>query len=164
MSAYRPGEFEEVDLRKGTTDEREVFAAHPDKHRLRVFDFVKKVFRNYTENHDVDAIPQPSDTWDISKSTGNLEVPFAIRSVPDCVVFCRELELMLEVRKVILEHDSGTWVLKVNYHDLQRASGRGLQMQSCFGTRNRIIETARNGLVLMGLLFLLLLLFNWLFW
>lgn len=160
-SVYRVGEFEEVGPKPADT--REAFAEHPDKTKLQVYDFVKRQFRNYGENHDIDIVPQPSDTWEVAKATKNLEIPFAIKNIPDCALFVREMEAMLDVRKPMLEFDNGDFVLKANYRELQRAAGKGLKLPGCWGRRQRIVEVGRMILMAIGLLFLLAHLIVWFF-
>lgn len=152
-SVYHGAEYEEV-LPKPA--EREAFAVHPDKTKLQVYEFVKRQFRNYGENHDIDIVPQPSDTWEVSKQTKNLEIPFAIKNISDCVLFVKELEAMLDVQKPILEFDKGDFVLKANYRDLQRASGRRVILSGYWGIRNRVVALTKMILMLLGLLFLLI--------
>lgn len=158
-SLYRPGEFEEIGPKPA--DPRETFAEHPDKTKLQVYEFVKRQFRNYGENHDVDIVPQPSDTWEVAKSTKNLEIPFAVKNISDCVLFVREMEEMLDVRKPMLEFDNGDFVLKANYRELQRAAGKGLKLPGCWGQRRRAVEVARMILMGIGLLFVLVNLVAW---
>jgi hypothetical protein len=159
-SAFRAGEFEEIGPKPADT--RETFSDHPDKTKLQVYEFVKRQFRNYGENHDVDIVPQPSDTWEVAKSTKNLEIPFAVKNIPDCVLFVREMEAMLDVRKPTLEFDDGDFVLKANYRELQRASGRGIKLPGCCG-RHRVVEMGRTALMGIGLFFILAHLILWLF-
>lgn len=154
-SVYRGNEYEGV-LEKPVDEREKLLAVHPDKTKLQVYEFVKRQFRNYGENHDIDIVPQPSDTWEVSKQSKNLEIPFAIKNISDCVLFVRELEAMLDVHKPILEFDNGDFVLKANYQELQRASGRKVIMSGYWGIRNRLVEVTKRILMLLGLVFLLM--------
>lgn len=151
-SQYRGGDFEEVSLQ----NDREHIAPPADKRFIRVCDFVKRQFKNYGESHDMDIVAKE---WDVSKATDNLEIAFQIKNIPDCTVFCKEMEALLESRKPILEIDNGEYVLKISYTDLQRASGRAVRLWTCFGMKNRIVRFTRNFLVGAGLAF-----FLWMIW
>lgn len=133
-------------------DDRESFDAHLNKDRVRVYEFVERQFNSYYENRNTRIITI-SNNWDLAKETGNLEIPFRIKGIPDCTVFCREMEALLEVRKPILEfNDEEGFVLKINYTDLKQASRRLIRLWSCFRYRNQTIQTIRDGFVIFGIM------------
>lgn len=139
--------------RDGTTaplDDRSTFNETIDPKRASVFKFVKQQLKVYSDNHDMEITAAPSDSWDIVKSTNKLEIPFSIENIPDCAVFCKEMELLFESSRVILEYDTKEFVIKVAYADLLRASGRSLTL-NWFGMKHRLILIVRKALIFVGL-------------
>jgi hypothetical protein len=132
-------------------DDREAFDTHLNKDKVRIYEFVERQLLAYYENRSTRIVTLPK-SWDLSKETGNLEIPFRIKGIPDCTVFCREIETLLETRKPILEYNEEEgFILKLNYQDLKQASRRMIRIWSCFGHRNQVVQTIRDGFVVFGI-------------
>lgn len=146
-SLYRDGATAPV-------DDRATFNETIDPKRASIYKFVKQQLKVYSDSHDMEITPAQSDTWELVKSTNKLEVPFSIENIADCAVFCKEMELLLECTRVILEYDAKEFVLKIPYNDLLRSSGR-LTMLNWFGVKRRVELVVRKLLIFLGLCTLL---------
>jgi len=151
-------------LHRDETYERESgrtnFSESLDPKRALVHKFVKQQLKIYSDSHDMELIAAASDSWEIAKTTNKLEIPFSIDNIADCAVFCKEMEVLLECSRVILEFDKKEHilVLKIPYNDLLRSIER-LNALRWINFR-RVTLMGRKALVFLGLCTLLYILYH----
>lgn len=119
----------------------------------KVYRFVRHTFKVYTEDHSgTDIVPRPSDQWSYDKVTDRIEAPFTLRSIPDCRLFCLEMENRLQTTRLALEWDTDEFVLKANFPELLAASRQHPRFMSWFGLRTHIINAAQLLFIAVGII------------
>jgi hypothetical protein len=118
-----------------------------------VYKFVKSTFKIYSEDHaGADIVARPSDQWSHDKGTNRIEAPFTLRSIPDCRLFCLEMEMRLQTTRLTLEWDTDEFVLKASFRDVLAASRQHPRLLSWFGLRARVINAAQLLFLAVGII------------